>query len=161
MSQTLKQFACGYCGANQIVERSGGTVSLELVSGAIRKVQAGTDKTAAELALKRLYPKLEAAKGYLREAEAQTRAARNRSIGVVLLLVLVGLVFFIGLIQTETISGVAAAVLLVLPAIVIAAMLSHRSFASEISGFERHEDRARRHVSNIEVKVARNERIVD
>lgn len=47
-------FACGYCGASQMVERRGGTVALKRVTDAISRVQVGTDKTAAELALNRL-----------------------------------------------------------------------------------------------------------
>ncbi len=47
-------FACGYCGASQMVERHGGTVSLRLLTDSISKVQVGTDKTAAELAIRRL-----------------------------------------------------------------------------------------------------------
>ncbi len=49
----MSAFACGYCGANVVVKREGGTVSLGL-EAAIAKVQRGTDKTAAELAIKRL-----------------------------------------------------------------------------------------------------------
>ena len=37
-----------------LVQRRGGTVSLKAVTDAISKVQTGTDKTAAELALTRL-----------------------------------------------------------------------------------------------------------
>lgn len=47
-------FACGYCGASQMVERHGGTVSLHLLKESISKVQIGTDKTAAELAIRRI-----------------------------------------------------------------------------------------------------------
>jgi predicted RNA-binding Zn-ribbon protein involved in translation (DUF1610 family) len=50
----MDQFACGYCGSAQIVERRGGTVALRLVVDAVARVQAGTDRTAAELALVRL-----------------------------------------------------------------------------------------------------------
>jgi DNA-directed RNA polymerase subunit RPC12/RpoP/Flp pilus assembly protein TadB len=50
----METFACGYCGASQIVSRSGGTISLKLLGEAITRVQAGTDKTAAELAIRRL-----------------------------------------------------------------------------------------------------------
>lgn len=50
----METFACGYCGASQIVTRSGGTVSLRLLNESINRVQAGTDKTAAELAIRRL-----------------------------------------------------------------------------------------------------------
>ena len=52
------QFVCAYCGAGQIVDRSGGIVTLNLVAEAIEKVQQGTDRTAAELALIRLTKKL-------------------------------------------------------------------------------------------------------
>lgn len=50
----MENFSCGYCGTAQIVRRSGGTISLKIVGDAIKRVQAGTDKTAAELAIKRL-----------------------------------------------------------------------------------------------------------
>lgn len=54
ISAEQEYFACGYCGTEQIVERSGGTVYLKPIIDAIRKVQVGTDKTASEMALKRL-----------------------------------------------------------------------------------------------------------
>lgn len=63
ITNEMSTFACGYCGASQIVERSGGTVSLKLLTTAISNVQIGTDKTAAELAINRL-------KDELRELEA-------------------------------------------------------------------------------------------
>lgn len=58
----MSTFACGYCGAGVAVQRRGGTISLSL-EDAVARVQVGTDKTAAELALKRLKEEL---------AEAQT-----------------------------------------------------------------------------------------
>lgn len=54
----MEVFACGHCGTQQVVKRAGGTVSLKVLSDAIGKVQAGTDKTAAELAIKRLKEEL-------------------------------------------------------------------------------------------------------
>jgi DNA-directed RNA polymerase subunit RPC12/RpoP len=50
----MERFACGYCGAEMIVQRRGGTVALKAVTEAIKKVAVGTDKMAAELALARL-----------------------------------------------------------------------------------------------------------
>jgi predicted RNA-binding Zn-ribbon protein involved in translation (DUF1610 family) len=50
----LERFACAYCGAEHIVRRGGGIVSLQPVTEAIGKVQAGVDRTASELAIKRL-----------------------------------------------------------------------------------------------------------
>ncbi|RYD96693.1 MAG: hypothetical protein EOP50_06390 [Sphingobacteriales bacterium] len=47
-------FACAYCGARQQVIARGGTVSLKPVTEALRQVQHGTDRTAAELAMPRL-----------------------------------------------------------------------------------------------------------
>lgn len=54
ISPDMEHFACGYCGVEQIVERRGGTVALKQVSEAIARVQKATDKTAAELAIRRL-----------------------------------------------------------------------------------------------------------
>lgn len=59
ITSEMSTFACGYCGASQIVERRGGTVSLKILSDSISKVQVGTDKTAAELAIKRLKEEFE------------------------------------------------------------------------------------------------------
>lgn len=50
----MTRFACSYCGAEMVVQRRGGTVALKAIEAAIQKVQVGTDKTAAELALVRL-----------------------------------------------------------------------------------------------------------
>jgi predicted RNA-binding Zn-ribbon protein involved in translation (DUF1610 family) len=47
-------FACGHCGTEIMVQRRGGTVALKAVTEAIKEVQVGTDRTAAELALARL-----------------------------------------------------------------------------------------------------------
>ena len=52
------QFVCAYCGSAQIVDRSGGTVTLNLVAETLGKVQQGTDRTASELALVRLKKEL-------------------------------------------------------------------------------------------------------
>jgi hypothetical protein len=50
----MERFACRNCGAEMIVQRRGGTVGLKSITKAIRGIQIGTDKTAAELALLRL-----------------------------------------------------------------------------------------------------------
>jgi hypothetical protein len=50
----MDRFACGYCKSEILAVRRGGTVSLKAVTETIKKIQFGTDKTAAELALPRL-----------------------------------------------------------------------------------------------------------
>ena len=59
ISQSVNRLACGHCGTQQIVERSGGAIHLKGFAEAISKVQVGTDKTAAELAIVRLTRELE------------------------------------------------------------------------------------------------------
>jgi hypothetical protein len=51
---SIDNFACGFCASNIAVERSGNIVALRLLNHAIGKVQRGTDRTAAELAIRRL-----------------------------------------------------------------------------------------------------------
>ena len=70
-------FACGYCGSAQIVQRRGGTVSLKLVTDAISKVQVGTDKTAAELSIRRL--KGEVAQLEIQYSQLQEDARKRRA----------------------------------------------------------------------------------
>lgn len=50
----IERFVCLHCGTHHVVRRGGGIVSLQpLVEGLVR-VQQGTDRTAAELAIRRL-----------------------------------------------------------------------------------------------------------
>jgi Flp pilus assembly protein TadB len=54
ITNDLDRFACGYCGKEQVVRRTGGVVSLAPVVEGLKQVQAGVDKTASELAIRRL-----------------------------------------------------------------------------------------------------------
>ncbi len=56
------RFASSFCGLHQQVERRGGVVALKQVGDAIGRVQNGTDRTAAELAVRRLKRELEIAR---------------------------------------------------------------------------------------------------
>lgn len=80
ISEDLERFACGYCGTQQIVKRAGGAVWLKKIETAVRDVQKGTDRTAAELALVRLERELEEAQEaratLVREADSK-RAMAN------------------------------------------------------------------------------------
>lgn len=70
----MERFACGYCGSAMIVQRRGATVALRAVTEAIKGVQIGTDKTAAELALVRYEKELQelkAKKEPFRKEESQ------------------------------------------------------------------------------------------
>jgi Arc/MetJ family transcription regulator len=94
----MENFGCMYCGANVKVERAGGAISLKLVTEAIAAVQRGTDKTAAELAIRRLTGEIEEellkqkrVDSELQEqrarVEAKKRAIRNQSSFFLLIIV--------------------------------------------------------------------------
>lgn len=70
------RFACQHCGTEMDVLRRGGTVSLRLVEAAIQRVQEGTDKTAAELAIVRYTADLQRCRG-------EQEAIRSRRSGQV------------------------------------------------------------------------------
>ena len=55
----MSRLACGFCGTEMLVQRRGGTISLNTVEEAIQRVQTGTDRTAAELAIIRLENELQ------------------------------------------------------------------------------------------------------
>jgi len=50
----IETFACNHCGNEHVVKRIGGIVSLAPVVEQLKKVSEGVDKTASELAIKRL-----------------------------------------------------------------------------------------------------------
>ena len=54
VAQGVHTFACGYCGQQHKVIRQGGIITIEPIVEAIGRVQEGVDKTASELAIKRL-----------------------------------------------------------------------------------------------------------
>lgn len=78
VTKEMSTFACGYCGASVTVQRRGGTVSLSLEE-AIARVQVGTDKTAAELAIRRLREEVQEKLNWYSDSflpEMQKRKAR-------------------------------------------------------------------------------------
>ena len=85
----MEHFACGYCGSEMLVQRRGGTVILKAVTEAIHKVQIGTDKTAAELAIVRLNKELEELKAdYFRMQESHSASSGRAGCGIALVVLL-------------------------------------------------------------------------
>jgi DNA-directed RNA polymerase subunit RPC12/RpoP len=93
-----ESFACGYCGASQIVERKGGVVSLRKIEAALAAVSSSTNKTASELALVRLKGEIAAMRAEHEkrmEAAARLEQDSNARIGIAsLVLVVVAIVLF-------------------------------------------------------------------
>ena len=96
----LEVFTCTYCGARQMVRRGGGTVSLKPLEEAISRVQQGTDRTASELAVRRLREDLTAADRELQrlrdefqKADAGGQIVMFGGMGLCVFLVLFGQIF--------------------------------------------------------------------
>jgi hypothetical protein len=60
ITSDIERFACGHCGNEHIVKRGGGIISLAPVTESMNNIKAGVDKTASELAIKRLLEELPA-----------------------------------------------------------------------------------------------------
>jgi predicted RNA-binding Zn-ribbon protein involved in translation (DUF1610 family) len=54
ITNDIDRFACGHCGNEHVVKRSGGVVALAPVVEGLAKVQVGVDKTASELEVARI-----------------------------------------------------------------------------------------------------------
>ena len=79
----MSDFACGYCGAAQTVERSGGTVSLKPSADTVSKVRAGADATA-DTAVKRLKGELQVTESSLKRLEVKKQREINKKGGTAL-----------------------------------------------------------------------------
>ena len=74
VTEDLERFACAHCGAEHIVRRSEGIVSLAPVIDGLARVGEGVDKAASELAIVRLKREIEDLK-----AEIDTLSNLQRS----------------------------------------------------------------------------------
>lgn len=114
MYDDMERFACGYCGTELIVQRRGGTVALRAVTEAIRKVQIGTDKTAAELALARLNQEAGTIDAELKKLGAEAGVLKGKSnmnvgcgVSIAAILLLIGLMMFVGGLASNVSAGTA------------------------------------------------------
>ena len=124
----LDRFACGYCGTEQIVQRQGGTVALKLLGDAIARVQYGTDRTAAELALRRLRDDLAAIEQERLQFNAHAAKTVSEGQGAVVVVFVVGIGLCVVLMGSgQTGFGLAAfAAGIILPVVTIASNSSTR-----------------------------------
>jgi ribosomal protein S27E len=109
----MDRFSCGYCGTELIVQRRGGTVAIKAVTEAIKKVQIGTDKTAAELAIARYESELKEHRE--NEAKLSNTDLGDSCTGVGC----GGLLFVVGLLLITSDTGSGAGWLLVLGSVAV------------------------------------------
>jgi len=87
----MERFACAYCGTEMVVQRQGGTVAIQAVTRAIRSLQVGPDKTAAELAIARYT-------GELKDLQArESKLSKGQPLDSCMGFGCVGLVFLLAL----------------------------------------------------------------
>lgn len=79
IGEDLERFTCSYCGAAQIIERSGGVIATRKIETALKAVQRGTDRTAAELAIPRLTRELAEAQSTRADIVAVARKSGDRA----------------------------------------------------------------------------------
>jgi DNA-directed RNA polymerase subunit RPC12/RpoP len=83
ITNDVERFACGHCGNEHIVKRSGGIVSLAPVVQELGKVQLGVDKTASELAIRRLREEIAEIDNALEAIKSRhVKTIRNGIVGV-------------------------------------------------------------------------------
>jgi len=58
ITKDIERFACGHCGNEHLVSRGGGIVTLSPVVEGLKRIERGTDRIAAEVALNRLTQEL-------------------------------------------------------------------------------------------------------
>jgi hypothetical protein len=78
ITNDIDRFACGHCGNEHVVKRSGGIVALAPVVEGLAKVQMGVDKTASELAMVRLTKELPDLRDTRQQAALQANQASDR-----------------------------------------------------------------------------------
>lgn len=79
IGEDLERFTCSYCGAAQIIERSGGALATRKIETVLQAVQRGTDRTAAELAIPRLTRELAEAQSARADILATARKSGDRA----------------------------------------------------------------------------------
>jgi len=59
VTEDLERFACASCGNEHLIRRSGGLVSLAPLAEGLKGVERATDRTASEMAIKRLQTEID------------------------------------------------------------------------------------------------------
>jgi ribosomal protein S27AE len=161
VADDMQDFSCGYCGSRQSVIRRGGTVSLKLIGDAIARVQTGTDKTAAELALARLSKELVDTRARMQQLDHQAALqilARKARAKPQLFWTLLGSLFVL-----VTVGNIASAAFGVVAAIItfaaIAIPLGHREekdVAELLTGLQKQLEPFRASEASINAQIDRH-----
>ncbi len=78
ITNDVDRFACAYCGAEHLVRRGGGIVTLAPVLDGLRDVQVGVNRAASELAIHRLETEINRLADHYRVVASQLAALPKR-----------------------------------------------------------------------------------
>lgn len=150
--EDMTRFACAHCGSEMIAEHRGSTIILKSVQDAIQKVQAGTDKTAAEVAIVRLRQEISEKDQEIQQAEIE---AKTISYGFLLALATIA-----GLGIAITANGTWMGVFLWIPAVTIGVIYysGNRSLRSKA---RRHAEQARAELNALQLRLKSAQQIAD
>ncbi len=150
--EDMTRFACAHCGSEMVAEHRGSTVILRSVADALQKVQAGTDKTAAELAIVRLRQEV-----LEKEDEIQQAQTESETVSWGFLLVL-GVIALAGL--GGALNGIWPSLFLLIPAAAIGLTYysGNRSLRKKA---RQHAEKARAELEALHVRIKSAQRIAD
>ncbi|MGJ5815784.1 hypothetical protein [Paludibaculum fermentans] len=150
--EDMTRFACAHCGSEMIAEHRGSTVILKSVRDAIQKVQAGTEKTAAELSIVRLRQEIAEKDEEIQQAQAE---AETISRGFLLSLAVIAI---LGL--WITVDGTWLGVFLWIPAAAIG-LIYYSGNKSLRMKARRHTEQARVERDSLQLRLASAQQIAD
>ena len=104
LTPDIERFACGYCGNELLVNRSGGIVSLSPVVAELKGLKQGVDRTASELAIVRLEKEIERLEDQMDEIDPEYLKAPKKftNSGIFWSGVLLFVIVIIGNINSES-----------------------------------------------------------
>jgi ribosomal protein S27AE len=161
VTEDLDRFACSYCGTEQIVRRSTGTISLSPVVKGLRDVRVGVDKTASELAIRRLKGEIvelkKSKQAFLNDANSTLKFMRNLT-RVLIILGILALANGFGSIFTED----GHPVLYTLAGIICTPMgiLFHSSTKQHIRESEEKLAAREQEITNLKAELKRHRKVV-
>lgn len=150
--EDMTRFACAHCGSEMIAEHRGSTVILKSVQEAIQKVQSGTEKTAAEVAIVRLRQEISEKNQEIQQAEIESKTI---SYGFLLALAAIALLGF-----AITANGTWMGAFLWIPAVAIG-LIYHSGNKSLRAKARRQAEQARAERKVLDLRLKSAQQIAD
>ncbi len=136
ITSDIDRFACSYCGTEHIVKRGRGIVTLAPVIEGIRNVQVGVDRTASELAIKRLKEEIASLESQIWIAKRNNQVKIENALKLIFIVAIAaGFSYYSGGIYREACVGPYILILLG-ASISLFNLLLGRSLANEIAPLE-------------------------